>query len=322
MKKLLTLILMFLLICGTNTENSSALWWSNEKTQSPADACEKLNKCGRYREIDCAISDLKESLATTDYKELNEVGQKCEYSIYMWTYRGLDTFPTIMNRLLEEAQRGYVLNQAVKNITKGIGGLFKTDETSSVEILLKWIKDSEYCTLDDNQISQLIKEFLKKLDTDKSSSNTAGIIAGILGAGGGWGLAAKLLTLATGGTITVTVVAAVALGGLGHSAMSWWRGSKEEKQMRKHWIEVQNYASTIEQLLTHIKNGDWKFSDSVLAQLNFDSDFYKAVVTMVDSNIEYSTETKKNFERKFKKLAETLNEIINNKNATKERTQA
>lgn len=188
-------------------------WFWSEEYQNSANTCEKLNKCGRYSDVDCAISDLRDSLPVTGYKELNEVGQKCEYSIYMWTYEGLDTFPIIMDRLLEEAKRGYVLNQAVKNITKGIGGLFKTDETSSVEILLKWVKNSEYCTLDDKQISQLVKEFVKKLGTDKSSSNAAGIIAGILGAGGGWRLAAKLLTLATGGTITMTVVAAVALGG-------------------------------------------------------------------------------------------------------------
>ncbi len=320
LKRLLTLTLIFSLVCGTNTEMSSAWWWK-EESQNPANTCEKMNKCGQYKDVDCAISALKEALPVANYKELNEIGQKCEYNVHMWTYTGLESFPVIMRRLLENAQRGYVLNQAVKNITKEIGGLFGTDEISSTEIFLKWIKDSEYCDLDDEQISQLIKEFIEKINTDKGSSNTAGVVGGILGAAGGWGCAAKLLALAVGGTVTMTVVGAVAVGGLCHSAMSWWRGSNEEKQMKKHWIEVQNYASTMEQLLTHIKKGNWRFADSVLALMNFDPNFYKAVVTMVNSEIEYSAKSKKDFNKKFKELENILVSMVNkNKKVKKENT--
>lgn len=180
LKKLLTITLIFSLFCEINTKTSSAWWWK-EETINPANACEKMNKCGEIENLDCAISNLKRSLVVAGYKELTQVGKKCEYNLHMWDYRELDNFPEQFGELLENAQNGYLQNSAVVNVTNEIGGLFNIDGDLSKKILKKFLVDNEYNTLSKEQLNDLITKIFSDIEGDYATSNVAVFFGGSAG---------------------------------------------------------------------------------------------------------------------------------------------
>ena len=111
------------------------------------------------------------------------------------------------------------------------------------------------------------------------------------------------------------------IGGLCRSAVSWWKDSDRDKKMKKHWMEIQNYASSLEKLLDKVKNGDWQEADSVLAQMDFAPDSYKAVVAMINSSVEYLDKLKRRFAQIFNDLKGNLTQIVNQTKPRREHTE-
>lgn len=319
-KKLLALTLMFSLICGTNTKMSSALWWRQEPI-TKANICEEKNKCGEYKNLDCAISYMKKMLPTKRYEELRDIGKNCEHRLYLWDYSRVQEFPTVMSQGLEINQNSFAINAGAKNITKEIGGLFGIDKALSKEVLLKFLSDSKYNTLSEDQLANLITDIISEAMRDENPSKTLGFLGGVAGSAAGAAFAVKVLTLATAGTLGCAVIGFLGVGGLCHSAVSWWKDSDRDKKMKKHWVEIQNYASSLEQLLDRIKNGDWQEADSVLAEMDFTPDSYKAVVAMINSDIEYPDKLKRHFAQKFKDLGGNLTQIVKRNKPWRENTK-
>lgn len=320
MRKLLTLILMFSLICGTNTENSSALWWSAQPI-TKANICEEKNKCGLYKNLDCAISYMKKMLPIKSYEELRDIGKNCEYRLYLWDYSRVQEFPRVMSQELEINQNGFTINAGAKNITKEIGGLFGIDKALSNEVLLKFLSDTKYKTLSEDQLTKLIADIISEARRDENPANTIGLLGGVAGSAAGAAFAVKVLALATGGALGGAVIGFLGIGGLCRSAVSWWKDSDRDKKMKQHWIEIQNYASSLEQLLDRIKNEDWREADSVLAEMDFTPDSYKAVVAMINSDVEYTDKLKRRFAQKFKDLAGNLTLIVDRNKPWRENTK-
>ena len=80
-------------------------------------------------------------------------------------------------------------------------------------------------------------------------------------------------------------------------------------------------SSSLEQLLDRIKNEDWREADSVLAEMDFTPDSYKAVVAMINSDVEYTDKLKRRFAQKFKDLAGNLTLIVDRNKPWRENTK-
>ena len=314
LKKLLILTLMFSLIYGMNTDMSSALCWRKENLQSPENVCEKINKCGQYKDINCAIAEGIEILkAKLDNNvDFRKAGQNCEYDLRIWNYLSLKDFYLSMGTDLQRAKEGVAFNEILRNVTSSIKSIFDTDDEISEKIALYWSANSRFINLNRENIN------VEKTAKDKKNNKkkwTGGIgTIGLIGAGiAAWcfppaGIAVlghALLTgvsAATGGVVTAVITDAV---------MSTVQSSNEFKESQKSLIGVRNYASVIESLLNHVENGDWEQADSVLAKINSAPETYGGVVSMLNSQISYSREQKAAFEKMFKKLEDKLKNILN-----------
>lgn len=126
------------------------------------------------------------------------------------------------------------------------------------------------------------------------------------------------MAVAVGGTVGLAALGFVGVGGLCKFAVDWWKISDKNEKMKAQQIEIQNYSSALEQLLRNLKEGKWRYADSVLAQLNFDPNFYKSVVTMVNSDIKYSKQEKKEFVNKFNAIELRLEKMANRAKQKKE----
>ena len=159
----------------------------------------------------------------------------------------------------------------------------------------------------------MIRNIISDIECDKTAANTGGLVGGVIGAAAGAGFA-KLLAYAALGTFGSLAIGAVGLGGICYSAVSWWNSSNRNKQIETHRIEIENYADALKQLLGHVQKGNWKYADSVLAQLNFDPKDYGTSVTMTNSGIKYSKLLEKEFNKKFKELENDLTKYVKNEN--------
>lgn len=331
-KKILVFSLIFTLLCSNNV-NADASWFKRDQENNIENICEKKNKCGEIEDLDCAINYLKSALVATGYNEFTQVGKKCEYNLHMWDYNHLHNFPKEIGELLKDAQNGYLQNSAVVNATNEISGLFNIDKNLSRKVLLKFLVDSEYNNLSEKQLDELITNIIQDMMEDYGASNTVGFAGGVAGgiAAGSIGykvlvagsIAAKTLTtkvmaVAVGGTAGLAALGFIGIGGLCKFAVDWWKISNKNEEMKTQQIKIKNYSSALEQLLTNLRKGKWKNADSVLAQLNFDPNFYKAVVTMVNSDIKYSEQEKIEFKKDFKDIESELEEMINKNKPKKE----
>ena len=268
-----------------------------------------MNSCGSLENLNCAVSYLKKLLPVTSFQQMDEVGKKCEYKVFLWDYISVGEFPRNIGRLLNDAQKGYIRADAAGNVTNEIGGLFKIDADASTEVLLKILKDNEYVKLSEVQLDEMIRNIISDIDCEKSAANIGGLVGGLIGAVAGAGFA-KLLAYAALGTFGSLAIGAVGLGGICYSAVSWWNSSNRNKQIETHRIEIENYADALKQLLGHVQKGNWKYADSVLAQLNFDPKDYGTSVTMTNSGIKYSKLLEKEFNKKFKDLENDLTKMV------------
>jgi len=289
-------------------------WENNKASENLVNACEKKNKYNELADLTCAVSKLKKDLRTKGTQEMLKVGKNGEYNLYMWDYLHLDKFLTTMVDFLETAKSGHIQTGAAINLTNEVSGLLNIDTERGKEVLANYLNDNVYYKFTKEEISELIDQILNKAKGDKSAINTVGAIGSVVG-----GLActgfAKWLTLATAGVLGVGALGAVGIGGACYSAMSWWKSSTKSEQLKKHDIEIQNYSSALKQLLEDTQEGKWKYADSVLAQLNFDPEYYNTQVLMVDSRIKYTEEAKKEFNQIFKTIETKLRQMIGeNKN--------
>lgn len=116
MKKLLALAIVFSLFYGIKNETSLAWFWSKE-FQSTVNTCDKMNKCGQYKDINCAIGEgieiLKAKLDNNVY--FRKAGQNCKYDLRIWNDLNLKSFYFSMGTDLQSANevlkffRGYHL---------------------------------------------------------------------------------------------------------------------------------------------------------------------------------------------------------------------
>ena len=74
----------------------------------------RKNKCGEYYDVDCAIAYIKKMLPLTGYKEISEVGKKCEYRLYLWDYNKVTRFPNIMLQELRKNQEVFTFIVVLK----------------------------------------------------------------------------------------------------------------------------------------------------------------------------------------------------------------
>lgn len=311
LKRLLTLTLVFSLVCGTNTEMSSAWWWK-EESQNPANTCEKMNKCGQYKDINCAIAEGKNLLqARNNYIRYDKVGQNCEYDLRFWDYVQIGRFSNLMSKELQKAKEDVAFNEILRNVTASIKSIFYTDDEISEKIALYWAANSRFVNLNQKNIN------VEKTAKDKKNNKmkwTGGIGAiGLIGSGiAAWcfppaGFAMLGHVLLTGGA---AVAGGAVTAGITDAAISTVQSSNEFKESRKSLIEVRNYASVIEDMLYHIEKGNWKAADSILAQINSDPKSYEGIVSMLKSKIDYSKDEKNEFKNCFKALGLKLKDIL------------
>ena len=285
LKKLSTFSLAVTLLFSNNII-AHASWFKEWSTDNIENTCEKINKCGRYKDVNCAIDAAQALLRAKNrhYVRLDKVGQNCEYELRFWDYLAIADFLNNVGGSLQAAKQGLAINEVLKNITAGVKSIFDTNDDMSEKITYYWYSQSKFTNFS-------LEQLLAQAREDQSRKITwASVMMGAVGlvAAGGAGLLFQLAGI----------------------AVDLFQVSSRSKKTDEDLIKVKNYASVIESLLTNIESGNWKYADSVLAQVNSDPEAYEGVVNMLSSKINYSKDEKSEFEGRFNKLKLILDEKV------------
>ena len=315
LKKLSTFSLAVTLLFSNNIIIAHASWFKEWSTDSIENTCEKINKCGRYKDVNCAIDAAQTLLRAKNrhYIRFDKVGQNCEYELRFWDYLAIVDFSNNVGGSLQAAKQGLAINEVLKNITAGVKSIFDTNDDMSEKITSYWYSQSKFTNL---SLEQLKDVFAAQAREDQSRKITWTSVMGVVGLVGadvaGWffppaGIAVGWHYLLAGGA---AVIGGGTSAGIADAVVDWFQVSSRSKKADEDLIKVKNYASVIESLLTNIESGNWKYADSVLAQVNSDPEAYEGVVNMLSSKINYSKDEKSEFEGRFNKLKLILDEKV------------
>ncbi len=156
------------------------------------------NECGRPEDVECVIEDALADFVTKAKATLplNGIGEKCETDVYLWKYNGLTGLVSSFEKWLRNAKKRSVKGQFVANFIQETDKLFSLkSKEDAVEIINRWVKDSNYSKPFIDSIRDDLKDWVKKckayendVSADVGEMLLGGSIGAAMGGAGGAGI--------------------------------------------------------------------------------------------------------------------------------------